>query len=99
MKQNNAEVLTEKYRGVTLISLNRPDKRNALSKSMLKALAEAVQAFDRDETSSVGILSGIGGNFSVGYDLDEISAAIDGEENILENLTVSATYTTIRKQQ
>lgn len=55
---------------------------------MLHGLAEAIRNFDSDEKSSVGILCGVGGNFSVGYDLDELSIDIENHKNILENITV-----------
>lgn len=89
-------VLTEKYRAVTIISLNRPDKKNAMNKEMIRALAKAMRAFDEDEQSSVGILCGVGGNFSVGPDLEEISAAMERKENILDNLTVSSQFQVYR---
>lgn len=87
--KSETNILTEKYRNVTIISLNRPDEKNALNKSMLRELAAAIRTFDNDPNSSAGILCGIGGNFSVGYDLNELSAAIQNNENILENITVS----------
>lgn len=87
--QSKADIYSEKYRAVTLISLNRPDKQNALNKSMLSGLAGAIRDFDSDPNSSVAILCGVGGNFSVGYDLDELSAAARNGEDILENITVS----------
>lgn len=82
------DVLIEKYRAVTIISLNRPDRKNALSKTMLNGLATAIRNFDMDATSSVGILCGIGGNFSIGYDLDELRNVVESKGNILENITV-----------
>lgn len=56
---------------------------------MISALADAVRNFDSDPKSSVGILCGIGGNFSVGYDLDELWTSLDNNENILQNISVS----------
>lgn len=55
---------------------------------MLSGLADAIRNFDSDPNSSVAVLCGVGGNFSVGYDLDELSAASRNEEDILENITV-----------
>lgn len=55
---------------------------------MLHGLAEAIKNFDKDEMSSVGILCGVGGNFSIGYDLDELSTDMENHKNILENITV-----------
>lgn len=55
---------------------------------MLHGLAEAIRNFDSDDKSSVGILCGVGGNFSIGYDLDELSTALETHQNILENIMV-----------
>lgn len=82
-------IITEKYKLVTIISLNRPHKRNALNKLMLRDLSEAISQFENDDTSTVGVLCGVGGNFSVGYDLDELNACVKNETEIVENISVN----------
>jgi len=66
-------VLRENNQGAATLVLNRPEKLNALSKDLLEALEEHVEAIAR-ETKTVGlvILRGAGGNFSSGYDMTEV---------------------------
>ena len=54
---------------VRRISLDRPDKRNAISNLMRTELLDALHAHDRDESVRVTILRGNGPCFSAGYDL------------------------------
>jgi enoyl-CoA hydratase/carnithine racemase len=69
----NNLVLRSDDRGAATLTLNRPDKLNALSKDVFEALEEHVDALAR-ETKTIGlvILRGAGGNFSSGYDMAEI---------------------------
>ncbi len=54
---------------VRRLTLNRPDKRNALSNALRGELFAALEAADRDDTVRVVILRGAGECFSAGYDL------------------------------
>jgi enoyl-CoA hydratase len=54
---------------VRTISLNRPEKRNAISTPLRAELFDALQAHDRDDAVRVTIVRGAGDNFSSGYDL------------------------------
>ncbi|MGC2460749.1 MAG: enoyl-CoA hydratase/isomerase family protein [Steroidobacteraceae bacterium] len=69
----NSLVLRENNRGAATLTLNRPDKLNALSKDVFEALEEHIDAIAR-ETKNIGlvILRGAGGHFSAGYDMREI---------------------------
>ena len=66
-------VLRENNHGAATLTLNLPEKLNALSKDVFEALEEHVDAIAR-ETRTIGlvILRGAGGNFSSGYDMEEI---------------------------
>ena len=67
---------------VTIISINRPHVRNAISKSTALALKDAWLDFEADENALVGILTGGDKVFCAGADLhnvDELAADIDGE--------------------
>jgi enoyl-CoA hydratase/carnithine racemase len=68
----NGLVLREDSQGAATLTLNRPDKLNALSKDLFEALEEHVEALAH-ATKTVGlvIVRGAGGNFSAGYDLVE----------------------------
>lgn len=54
---------------VRRLTLNRPDKRNALSNDLRAALFEALRAADADPGVSVVVVRGAGSCFSAGYDL------------------------------
>ena len=54
---------------VQRITLNRPDKRNALNNEVRTRLFEALQQGDRDPEVRVSIVRGAGSCFSAGYDL------------------------------
>lgn len=59
---------------VTIVTINRPSQRNACTVDMVRALYDAFQEFEQDETSRVAILTGAGGYFSAGADLEEIAS-------------------------
>jgi enoyl-CoA hydratase len=69
----NSLVVRENNRGAAILTLNRPDKLNALNKEVFEALEEHIDVIAR-ETKAIGlvILRGAGGNFSAGYDMVEI---------------------------
>jgi enoyl-CoA hydratase len=62
-------VLTERRDGVLLITLNRPDARNAVNKALAEGLAAALDELDDTPEVQVGILTGSGKGFSAGMDL------------------------------
>ena len=62
-------VLTERRGNVMLITLNRPEVRNAVNAALAAGLAGALEELDGDEELSVGVLTGTGGFFSAGMDL------------------------------
>jgi enoyl-CoA hydratase len=66
-------VLRKNSPGLALLTLNRPDKVNALSKEVFEALDRHLEAIAR-ETRTVGVvvLRGSGANFSAGYDMHEV---------------------------
>jgi enoyl-CoA hydratase len=54
--------------GVRRITLNRPEKRNALDNVLRSLLFEALHAHDADPEVRVSIIRGAGSSFSSGYD-------------------------------
>ena len=62
---------------VTRVTLNRPERRNALNVAMVKGLTDAVARANRDEGCRVMLLSGAGPDFCAGADLHELAAAQD----------------------
>jgi len=69
-------VLTERRDGVLLITLNRPEVRNALNAAVAAGVAHALDELDEDDALSVGVLTGAGGYFCAGMDL---GAFVKGE--------------------
>lgn len=70
------EVLTERDGAVLVITLNRPQAKNAVNMALAQGLAAALDELDGDDTLSVGVLTGAGGTFSAGMDL---KAFLQGE--------------------
>lgn len=62
-------VIDDPIARVRRITLNRPEKRNALSNALRTELFAALEAADRDDDVSVVVLRGAGPSFSAGYDL------------------------------
>ena len=61
--------IVERDGGVVIMTLNRPEKKNALSPSMLVGLADAFDYIDANADVVCGILTGAGGTFCSGMDL------------------------------
>jgi enoyl-CoA hydratase/carnithine racemase len=73
----NQLVLRENHAGTAVLTLNRPEKLNALSKDLIECLEGHVEAIAR-ETKTIGlvIVRGAGGNFSSGHDMTEVLAQV-----------------------
>ncbi|KAL5014730.1 hypothetical protein ScPMuIL_009000 [Solemya velum] len=71
-------VHVEKYDEVTLIGINRPEKKNAVNPVTANQLYHAFKQFEKDEDAFVAVLYGKGGNFCAGYDLEVIASAEEG---------------------
>ena len=66
-------VTRDNRQGAAILTLNRPDKMNALTKDVFEALEQHVDALARERrTVGVVVLRGAGGNFSSGYDMQEV---------------------------
>jgi enoyl-CoA hydratase len=62
-------VLTERKGRVLLITMNRPEARNAINGELADGLVAAVDELDRDDGLTVGVLTGAGKGFCAGMDL------------------------------
>jgi len=70
---NSSLILREDGRGVATLIMNRPEKLNALSKDLFEALDEHVETIARQSKSiGVVVLRGAQGNFSAGYEMNEV---------------------------
>ncbi|HVW81830.1 MAG TPA: crotonase/enoyl-CoA hydratase family protein [Mycobacteriales bacterium] len=63
------EVLTERRDNVLIITLNRPEAKNAVNEGLAKGVAAALDELDGDDSLFVGIITGAGGTFCSGMDL------------------------------
>jgi enoyl-CoA hydratase len=62
-------VLTEFADGVAIVTINRPEARNAVNKAVADGIAAAMDEFEQRGDLSVAVLTGAGGTFSAGMDL------------------------------
>lgn len=66
-------ILVERDGPVTIISINRPERRNAVNGVTARRLYDAFLAFDADESSSAAVFTGVGGYFCAGADLKMVA--------------------------
>lgn len=63
------DVLTETRDGIMIITINRPEAKNAMNRAAAEGIAAAIDRLDADDDLRVGILTGAGGTFCSGMDL------------------------------
>lgn len=63
--------------GIVVFTLNRPERMNATDAVLHRELAALPMLLDRDPQARVAVLTGAGRAFSVGGDLDDLSAEVD----------------------
>lgn len=64
---------------IAIVTMNRPEKLNALTKVMEAELREAMEAVDRDDTVRVVVLTGAGKGFCAGMDINELEVLPPGD--------------------
>lgn len=88
-------VLSERHGHVLVVTMNRPERRNALGRVMRQGLREAFDEFEADHELRCAVLTGVGPAFSAGGDLKEMSESamrvppIDSDIMISSRGTVS----------
>jgi enoyl-CoA hydratase/carnithine racemase len=70
-------LLVEDRGAVRILTMNRPEKRNALNSELTHALLDALRDADRDEAVGCVVLTGAGQGFCAGADLSEFKALQD----------------------
>src|ERR1700754_4061611 len=65
--------LVEQVEHTLVVTMNRPEKRNALSGEMLELMSEAWDRVNSDDDVRVAILTGAGGSFCAGADLEAMT--------------------------
>src|SRR6478672_7243328 len=71
--------------GVARITLNRPDKRNAITSEMMSALREALQRAAEDSNVRVLLIRGAGQDFCAGLDLNEVLKGVEDMPVMLDS--------------
>src|SRR6478609_4566691 len=74
--QTSDAVVSERRGNVLLITINRPEMRNAVNGAVAEGIAGALDELDADDELTVGVVTGAGGYFSAGMDL---GAFVKGE--------------------
>lgn len=84
--------------GILTLTLDRPEKRNALGSAMVEALHAALDSADLDPEVRVVVLAGAGKDFCAGADLDELLASADAppEANEASALRLGSLFTRMR---
>jgi enoyl-CoA hydratase/carnithine racemase len=73
MQAAEQTVLTQRIDKVLVVTINRPQARNAVDSATAEALGRTFQEFDNDESLHAAVLAGAGGTFCAGADLREIA--------------------------
>src|SRR3954469_22905729 len=68
------DLLGETDDGVALLTLNRPERRNAFSSGMVNALGETLAKLERDESVGAIVITGAGGAFCAGGDVKAMAS-------------------------
>ncbi len=75
-----AHLETERRGHVLVVTMNRPEAKNALSAEMIVGLADAWEELDADPELRVAVLTGAGGVFCAGADLKSMNSAQQGSD-------------------
>ncbi|MFN8126544.1 MAG: crotonase/enoyl-CoA hydratase family protein [Candidatus Nanopelagicales bacterium] len=75
----NSTVVTSSDGPVTVVTIDRPERRNAVDRATATALYDAFVRFDDDPRASVAVLTGAGGTFCAGADLRAIADGVPNE--------------------
>src|SRR5712691_1859714 len=74
MPENYQYILVERDERVGIVTLNRPKELNALNHELVSELADALEAFDRDDDIGCMVITGAGEKaFAAGADIKEMS--------------------------
>lgn len=77
---------------VTIVTIDRPDARNAVNGAVARGLDDALDRFERDDDAWVGVLTGAGSAFCAGVDLKVVAAG--GMEELWTEHGFAASFST-----
>jgi enoyl-CoA hydratase len=69
---NEPALVVSRENGILVVAMNRPAQKNAINPEMLCRLADAWDTLDGDDSLAAAILTGSGGTFCAGADLDKL---------------------------
>src|SRR5581483_9887715 len=85
------EVLVERRGRVGLVTMNRPEKLNALNTALVTQLEHALRELDADDEIGAIVVTGAGDRaFSAGGDMNEQIATLDAETRAAPRVSASA---------
>jgi len=93
-------LLIDNRGAVRILTLNRPEKRNALNFELTRGLLDALRAADADESVGALVLTGAGQGFCAGADLTEfkeLGAGLAAEERAELTMQLHLAFTQIKK--
>ncbi|AXV78742.1 MULTISPECIES: p-hydroxycinnamoyl CoA hydratase/lyase [Ralstonia solanacearum species complex] len=70
--------------GIAWVTLNRPDKRNAMSPTLNREMIDVLETLELDTNAQVLVLTGAGESWSAGMDLKEYFRETDGQPEIMQ---------------
>ncbi|HVG30912.1 MAG TPA: enoyl-CoA hydratase-related protein [Pyrinomonadaceae bacterium] len=84
---------------VALVTLNRPEKRNALNDAVVAGLKDALRAADADAAVRVAVITGAGADFCSGADLSALQKISESsiDENLEDARTLAELFVLIRR--
>ncbi|MEH6577283.1 MAG: enoyl-CoA hydratase [Amphritea sp.] len=93
----NDQLLIQRNGSILELTMNRPDKKNALTLAMYNQLSDALKSADADPKVRVIFLTGAGESFTAGNDIADFIAALNQPDAVQAPLGFLQTITTIEK--
>lgn len=91
-------IQTSRDGAVSIIRMNRPDKKNAITRAMYGAMTDAFHAGEADDAVRCHVLFGVPGSFSSGNDMqDFLSFAMSGETSLPEVIGFLEAVSSLKK--
>lgn len=90
MSDTNPELIVERDGSILILTMNRPQRRNAFSPEMLARMSDAWVELSEDPALRVGIVTGADGHFSSGADLKAMAGMGSGSAEWAERVKTDA---------
>ena len=74
MTADSSRIVTERRGAILVMTINRPEAKNAFDSTSSSAMNEAMDLLDNEDDLFVGVITGAGGTFSAGADLKEAAS-------------------------